>query len=829
MTRLTEPIRSAVLDWRDNGYPGVSDTTKRLLEYWFKQDHLREAGNNFQFWDCQRESIETIIYLYEVCEYHSLREISDGFDQYIGFDPSEDKWPKYCLKMATGSGKTFVMVLSLVWQYFNDLYEDDGSTRFLLISPNLIVHDRLIDGFEEQAVFDEFPFFVPDEWENDFDVQVVNQSDDFTEHSEGVIHITNVQQLYEYGGDGSVDQPVQKMLESEGGKKPVSGEELKSETDLRSVISEYDDVVVLNDEAHHAHTETQWNEAIHEINGEEDRVSLQLDFTATAWDVTRDQQVALPHIIYDYRLKRAIEDGIVKRPSIISTVNAPKPVGDEFIEQYQSEIHTAHEYLQHEKKELDDVGKKPVLLALCDSTEHADEVADYFRDDLGYGDKVLLIHTYVRGSKYGGKGDVKRDQLEKVREAAKNIDENEYEVVVSVLMLKEGWDVRNVSVILPMRAFGSDILTEQTLGRGLRPMFPQDRDLTEELYVIEHPSFEQLWREKIEEEELPIDIREPNEGHKESKLIQVDNNKLGHNLTLPIVEGGISRSAPNLSELTLDSLPSKVFSIEEIEVREPKAIETDLLTGEKLGVRSLQFEYAYSKQEYFSHLTKSILKDSASSSQFANLVPFVKKYVLEHLFKENISEFSDEILNKLNSAEVRREIYNNFVEQIRLLTKTENEYRISSNFELTEVSPFHTTKNTHTPAKSIFNKLPCDSSLEKDFMTYLDRCPDVISYTKIFWRIPIRITYFDDDEKRRYYIPDFVVKHQNGNRYVIETKGEMFDNTPTVNRKANAAEAWCKNLSEISDFNWKYVKISGDVFEENKNIRLDQLLSIAST
>lgn len=84
--------------------------------------------------------------------------------------------------------------------------------------------------------------------------------------------------------------------------------------------------------------------------------------------------------------------------------------------------------------------------------------------------------------------------------------DNRYEVIVSVMMLKEGWDVKNVCTIVPLRAYDSPVLPEQTLGRGLRRMSPENPDFTERLIVIDHPRFRQLWQAEIERGELVADF-----------------------------------------------------------------------------------------------------------------------------------------------------------------------------------------------------------------------------------------------------------------------------------------------------------------------------------
>jgi hypothetical protein len=178
--------------------PSACSTSGSREEHWLKD------GSEFKFWRAQREAIEALIYVYEVCRYHNLYSLSRNFGVSLTFDPTTDNWPKYCFKMATGSGKTFVMALAIVWQYFNRFFRTENgcryTSRFLLIAPNLIVLDRLNEAFEDNAIFQDFPF-IPPEWEADFDLQLVYQSQVTAPHAFGTLYLTNVQQLYgESGG-----------------------------------------------------------------------------------------------------------------------------------------------------------------------------------------------------------------------------------------------------------------------------------------------------------------------------------------------------------------------------------------------------------------------------------------------------------------------------------------------------------------------------------------------------------------------------------------------------------------------------------------------------
>jgi type III restriction enzyme len=197
---LVNELRKAVFTWREQGYPKTTPTTKRLLQFWFEEDHIvkREL---FHFWFCQREAIETLIYLYEVMKKRNFIDMARDFGSgpIQGYDPSYDQYPLYAFKMATGSGKTFVMALAIVWSYFNWKWEnkDDYTSRFLLIAGEKnVIYDRLCKDFQNGEIFREWSF-IPPEWEEEFDLKVILKEDPIHVIPESVLFLTNIQQLEE--------------------------------------------------------------------------------------------------------------------------------------------------------------------------------------------------------------------------------------------------------------------------------------------------------------------------------------------------------------------------------------------------------------------------------------------------------------------------------------------------------------------------------------------------------------------------------------------------------------------------------------------------------
>src|SRR5512136_1082600 len=159
-------IKQAVNDWCVSGYKGASETTHILLNYWFKTDHRLPNGRAFFYFDAQRVAIETLIYLYEVA---GVRRHKDLVENYAGSNKDlrllqYDEFARYCVKMATGSGKTKVMALAIAWQYLNAVAEPrpDFARTFLVLAPNVIVFERLRLDFANGRIFRSDPVIPPE-------------------------------------------------------------------------------------------------------------------------------------------------------------------------------------------------------------------------------------------------------------------------------------------------------------------------------------------------------------------------------------------------------------------------------------------------------------------------------------------------------------------------------------------------------------------------------------------------------------------------------------------------------------------------------------------
>src|SRR3989338_6326789 len=516
-----------IKDWRLSGYDGASETSKALLKWWFLTDHPTETSSGeiflFQYYFAQREAMETIIWLYEVAKardkYDLIRFDSSGA---VSAGMFSETWTRYVVKMATGSGKTKVLSLILAWCYYHKFYEDDSrlARNFLLITPNIIVLDRIRTDFDGLKIFFTDPV-LPDngyqgqDWRNDFQMTLHIQDEIGTVRKTGNIFLTNIHRVYE----GALESASFEDADTAGyflGTKP-SGATNESKLDVGDIVRNIDELIVLNDEAHHIHDpRLAWFKAIEDIHNrlkmKGGQLSLQIDVTATP---KHNNGSIFVQTVSDYPLVEAIHQNVVKHPVLPDSASRAKlqeHKTSNYTEKYKDYIHLG--YLEWKKvyEEHMKLNKKSVLFIMTDDTKNCDEVATYLESTYpDLKDAVLVIHTKDNGEISESVTGKKEEELKQLRHDANSIDrlDSQYKVIVSVLMLKEGWDVRNVTTIVGLRAYSSksNILPEQTLGRGLRRMY-RDPDLGEMVSVVGTDAFmdfvESIKSEGVELEHLKM-------------------------------------------------------------------------------------------------------------------------------------------------------------------------------------------------------------------------------------------------------------------------------------------------------------------------------------
>jgi type III restriction enzyme len=461
--------------------------------------------------------------------------------------------------MATGSGKTKVMSLAIAWHYFNAVAEarDDFATNFLLIAPNVIVFERLRTDFEGGRIFSVDPI-IPNELRIYWDFQFYMRGEGERATSLGALYLSNIQQFYERAETGG-DEPD--VMTAVLGQKPPA-QKLGAEDFDKRIVMRSGAVAVLNDEAHHTHDEeSEWNQIIRRLHKDALKgVSAQMDFTATP---RHSKGQLFSWTVFDYPLKQAIIDNVVKRPlkGIAKGINEPR--SDIASTRYAAYLAAGVERWKEYREQLTAFGKKPLLFVMLNDTSEADDVGDWLQkkypSEFG-GEKLLIIHT-------DKSGEVSKKDLDKARKASREVDHESSPVscIVSVLMLREGWDVQSVTVIVGLRPYTSkaNILPEQTVGRGLRLMFRgSGSGYIERLDVIGNKTFIEFVEQLEREEDLQFETFEVGKDKVKIVTIQPDEQKKDKDISIPVLSPILTRKkslAEEISDLDVRSFNCPVL------------------------------------------------------------------------------------------------------------------------------------------------------------------------------------------------------------------------------------------------------------------------------
>lgn len=859
---LVRSIRAQVDGWRRGGYAAVSETSRTLLDYWFHTEHLvcDEDGTliPFRYHWAQREAIETIIYLYELRRIRNVAELMFEFgdasiaDLALGIPPEEDRWPKDCCKIATGGGKTKVMSLAIVWSYFHSLYEPDSglAQHFVIIAPNLTVYERLKDDFENCAIFYKDPL-LPEEWKNDFQVQVLLQDEPGGVSSTGTIYLTNIHRLYENRSNGDDEDSG---VESIFGPTVKRSKALDTGAALRDRITSHPRLMVLNDEAHHLHDpDLAWNRAIESLHDQSlakgnEGVCLQLDFTATP---KHNNGELFRHIVCDFPLGEAVDAGIVKVPVLGES--------DELVERGDKQTPAHERYAMHLKlgyqryeKTFEELGRvhKPIMFVMTEDADSANEIADYLDSDafpLIKG-RVLNIHTRLKGRiktvMRGGRlvqefieneTAMKPEDLKALREMSRELDSknSRFRCVVSVMMLREGWDVRNVTTIVPLRPYSakSGILPEQTLGRGLRRMFPLG-ETPEIVTVVHHPAFRKLYEAELAQEGLDIAVLPIREVFKQTVTIFVDHQSkpVGDlEIEIPLVSDAIETTA-ELEGLTFEEVrdsfqrrfaPLPVGKRREglVEYKERHLFTDEIVARMQLDAGLLT--NAWSAPSCFAQM---LGKGCHISNPHKALTPLIERFISEVLFERRVDLFSGEVDHRMRDVDVMEHIRATFSPLILSRTvRKQTRRHISQGQRLSTWQPYQATSNDKRPAvqaqRTMFNLLPCENESESAFTYFLDSAQDVVAFAKNAGPQKLMIDYLRPDGHRALYVPDFIIRGRDGRHYLAELKGRQDALVPL---KASAAIEWCKAASK-SGHAWQYLYVPYHLSQQSPAATVEEL------
>lgn len=816
---LVAQLRKQVKIFRDNGYEGATNTSKNLLNWWFNTQHLQfgpdGSSSEFKYFFAQRESLETIIYLYDVVKakdkFDLIRYDSTGMVSANMFD---ETWRRYVVKMATGSGKTKVLSLALTWSYFHRLYEknSDLARNFLILAPNIIVLDRIYKDFQGLRIFSEDPLlpengYEGNNWQDDFQLNIHLQDDVRIVKSTGNIFLTNIHRIYteEYNSPSSNDENTMDFFL---GQK-VTGATTDSKLDLGLIIRDIDELMILNDEAHHIHDSSlAWFQSIQDIHNrllkKGDALSLQIDVTATPKHI---DGAIFVQTVADYPLVEAIWHNVVKHPILPDAASRSKLIEKQssiYTEKYADYIDLGVIEWRKTYKEHEKMGKKAILFIMTDDTKNCDEVANYLEGR--YPDlknAVLVIHTKKNGDILESQSGKAKEELELLRRQSNEIDniDSPYKVIVSVLMLKEGWDVRNVTTIVGLRAYASNILPEQTLGRGLRKMYSGNTE--EYLSVIGTNSFMEFV-ESIQAEGVELERKPMGEGTatKAPIVIEVDNDNAAKDINvldihIPLLSARIYREYKNLSDISLESMIINSLTYKEFSEEEQREIIfKDITTGEIAHTTIMDSAGIADYRSVIGYFAQTIIREMRLVSGYDLLYSKIRDFVQVFLFGKSVDLESPNTLRNLSELTVTKTVIETFKRAINELTvRDKGEVEIRDTIKLRNTRPFIAKNQDYlVPQKSIFNRVIGDSHLELQFARFLENCNDVVAYAKNYLSINFKLDYINADGNISNYYPDFIVKLNDSRIVIVETKGlEDLD----VPLKIKRLRQWIEDVNTI--------------------------------
>jgi len=866
---LVPKIRAAVDAWREQGYPGASDVTRRLFEYWFDEDHeVADFPIPFRYYFCQREAIETLVWLVEIareCDAQNLiqshatiyqkdllskniefQTTMDGKRQIRRYVPELDgegvqdlppeDLQRFAFKMATGSGKTWVIAMAVIWSHFHKKRVPGSklSTNFLIVAPNVIVYQRLEKDFASNNIFRQLPL-VPPEW-RPFEPKVILRGEATEPDGSGNLFLTNIHQLYE---SRDKEWTPQNAVDALLGRKPAK-DLAATQRSMLERIKSLKDLVVMNDEAHHVHDEDlKWSQsllALHETLPK--GLGLWLDFSATPKD---QNGMYFPWTVCDYPLAQAVEDRIVKAPLIVTKENDPKRPSedpenvteDNVAEKYGYWLRAAVQRWKDHWGVYKKLDTKPVLFIMAEKNVYADALGEYLWKTKEFGFKeaeVLVIHT-------DSEGEITKGDLDKAREAARDIDkpENKTKAIVSVMMLREGWDVKNVTVVLGLRPFTAkaEILPEQVIGRGLRLMPHVSPDRTQTLEVLGTRNLLNVLRTQLEAEGVGVTTTKTDPPR--PIIIEPVQERLAYDIAIPITKPRLVHDIRKLSDLDV-ALLKPVFEQEELAEVYRVRLKLEFATTEtevhqaEIGTGELP-----PPQQLLGSITNKVIDRAKLPNRFAELYPAVRDYVATRCFGREVDMESDALRSHLSRLEIQEGIAKYLARKIAELTIDRRAIEFErADYRLSETKHFSWRRNLPPPLvakKTVFNYVATYNDFERRFAEFLDnKAGDVLRFAALGTTeqgesgTQFRVDYLKPSGAVGFYHPDWLVvqKTKAGEvNWIIETKGRVWEGTAA---KDEAISEWCERITEATGTAWRYLRVNQSVFDVVKLKALSDLL-----
>ena len=948
LSAVVDPLIPGIVDGSGSKMlDQVTPMTAELLRFWFQQDYCELRELNFHAG--QRAAILHIIYAHEVLGTTRLRDLYEAvapeamLEGGVLGEVTRDRHdhPKYAAKMATGTGKTWVLNALLVWQYLNKLANPQDprfSSNFLLVAPGLIVYDRLLDSFQGKEqngerdfttsdIYRQQDLFIPDTYRTQIFTFLQSSVVTKTEigrkaTGSGLIAITNWHILAgkedpDFLDDDEVEAPgaeidpkaaVESFFPLTPGTSAGNALDVLDRRFLRGgplqALKDLPDLVVFNDEAHHIHevrksdevTDVEWQKSLSEIASTKGRRFIQIDFSATPYNEVgsgRSKGKAyFPHIVVDFDLKSAMRAGLVKSLALDKRKEiAALPLDFKAERDEQKRVtglsNGQRVMLQAGLKKLQileeqfadaDPDKHPKLLVVCEDTNVTPHVVEYLQSTGLSEDDILRVDS-------GRKAELGPKDWEPIREKLFDVDRHKQpKVIVSVLMLREGFDVNSICVIVPLRSSQASILLEQTIGRGLRLMWRGDPSIDElkaetreriskgmeptnyfdVLFIVEHPAFSEFYDELVNGGLMVETGDDADNTGATGDLEHVDLRPgyQAYDFEIPVIlrDADEELRQPSINPLELAPSPYPLDLIIKTVGKGDRFVSQDAQTGTQYGDYRVDGGVltATGYNDYLSRMTtritealgRTMTKSQSKYNENAKfpilqayrplLTGWLDSYIRHRLFGQEFDPLAEENWRVLLLDDVAHSIAGTFATKLvelqdsQVVASAEVQHR-----SLSEVTTIPVRGSTAEEVnKCIYPKLPIPSQgggLERRFIRWADEDSGIEALAKVHEYLHdfLRRPYLKADGMPAQYSPDFLIRTPF-TIYVVETKAQSALSDENVQRKQKAALAWCEQINELPEEqrdgrDWAYVLLGETIVNEwhKKNATVTDLLEYA--
>jgi type III restriction enzyme len=436
--------------------------------------HVNAISGRLSLRPPQRRSLEILDRVTEIVSPAQANDLDAALDiissEFPGVQDFERAFPSLCFALATGVGKTRLMGAFIAY-----LKLAHGIDNFFVLAPNLTIYKKLIADFTPNTA--KYVFKGISEFAISPPVLTTGETYERQIASGGQLFPTTI----------NIFNIAKISSEVRGGRSPrIRSFREEIGESYFDYLASLPDLVLLMDESHR-YRATAGMRAINEL-----KPVLGLELTATPFVESPRGPVPFRNVIFDYPLARAMEDGFVKEPAVVTRKDF-NPAGKSPDAVQLMKLEDGVRLHESVKVDLETYARengerivKPFVLVIARDTTHAAELMALVQSDAffqgRYADKVIQVDSSVK----------EEETVEKLLTVEQN--DNPVEIVIHVNMLKEGWDVTNLYTIIPLRAANARTLIEQSIGRGLRLPYGKRTGVTsvDRLNIVAHDRFQEI-------------------------------------------------------------------------------------------------------------------------------------------------------------------------------------------------------------------------------------------------------------------------------------------------------------------------------------------------